>query len=172
MVGTPVGPLLAVATDETVAVAARVDPHHWADQVRSHGFLLQLQPGLLQSDGTVLPRTTHLTITPVTETVLAELTAALTTAADEVRGMPPVSAEQVFAGLPPEVAGGLEALADAELDSDTAFAILSQIGLLGSGGGAGALPDRLAPLLALIEALPAPLAERLLIELLARLVEP
>ena len=33
-------------------------------------------------------------------------------------------------------------------------------------------PTQQAPLLALIEALPAPLAERLLIELLGRLVEP
>ena len=35
-----------------------------------------------------------------------------------------------------------------------------------------ALPDRLAPLLAVIQALPAPVAERLLTELLGRLVEP
>jgi hypothetical protein len=34
------------------------------------------------------------------------------------------------------------------------------------------LPEKMAPLVAVIEALPAPLAERLLIELLGRLVEP
>ena len=28
---TPVGPLLAVATDESVPAERRVDPHHWAD---------------------------------------------------------------------------------------------------------------------------------------------
>ena len=47
--------------------------------------------------------------------------------------------------------------------------MLSQLGI---GIGGAALPEKMAPLLALIEALPAPLAERLLIELLARLVEP
>jgi glutamate/tyrosine decarboxylase-like PLP-dependent enzyme len=168
VVGAPVGPLLAVATDEGVPVERRVDPHHWADQVREHGFLLQLQPGLVQSDGSVLPRTTHLTVTPVTASVLPELAAALTAAADEVRGMPPVLAEQVLASLPPELVAGLAGIAEAGLDSETALGILGQIGLVGGGP----LPDRLAPLLALIEALPAPLTERLLTELLARLVEP
>ena len=50
----------------------------------------------------------------------------------------------------------------------TAAAILQGFGI----GAGGALPDALAPLLAIIEATPAPLAERLLTELLARLVEP
>jgi sphinganine-1-phosphate aldolase len=168
VIGEPVGPLLAVATDEVVPAERRVDPHHWADQVREHGFLLQLQPGLAQSDGSVLPRTTHLTVTPVTASVLPDLTVALTAAADEVRGMPPVQAEQVLAALPPELVAGLAGIAEAGLDSATALGILGQIGLVGGGP----LPDRLAPLLALIEALPAPLTERLLTELLARLVEP
>ena len=168
VVGEPVGPLLAVATDDGVPEHDRVDPHHWADQAREHGFLLQLQPGMTQSDGTLLPRTTHLTITPVTESVLPELQRALVDAADEVRGMPSVSAEQVLGGLPPELVAGLGALAGGTLDSATALGILEQVGLVGGG----LLPDRLAPLLALIEALPAPLTERLLTELLARLVEP
>jgi glutamate/tyrosine decarboxylase-like PLP-dependent enzyme len=154
VVGTPVGPLIAVTTDDSVPAEQRVDPHHWADQVREHGWLLQLQPGV---DG--LPRTTHLTITPVTEGVLPALTAALVAAADEVRGVPGVAAADVLGALPP---------LSGPLDSDSAFALLSGLGL-GAGGG---LPDRMAPLLAIMEALPAPVAERLLTELLARLVEP
>lgn len=165
VVGEPVGPLLAVATDESVPVERRVDPHHWADRARAHGWQLQLQPSLAQSDGTVLPHTTHLTITPVTESVLDELSSALVTAANEVRGIPPITPEQVLATLPPELVSGLSALGP--LDSDTAWAILGQVGI-----GGGELPDSLAPLLALISALPAPLTERLLTELLARLVEP
>jgi hypothetical protein len=43
---------------------------------------------------------------------------------------------------------------------------------LRSIGGGAELPDAQAPLIALIEALPAPIAERLLVELLGRLVEP
>ena len=154
VVGEPVGPLFAVATDTSVAPERQVDPHHWADQARGLGWVLQLQPGITQSDGTRLPRTTHLTITPVTEGVLPALSAALVQAADEVRGVAP-------AGVPP-----LPALAGA-LDSDTALALLQGLGI-GAGGG---LPERMAPLLALMEALPAPVAERLLVELLGRVVE-
>lgn len=165
VVGAPVGPLLAVATDDTLPAHERVDPHHWADQARAHGWLLQLQPGLTQTDGTTLPPTTHLTVTPVTESVLPELTRALVTAADEVRGVPPVDPAQVLAALPP----GLASPDAPPLDSETAFAILSAIGLATGDGG---LPDRMAPFLALIAALPAPLTERLLTELIARTFEP
>jgi hypothetical protein len=160
VVGSPVGPLIAVTTDDSVPADLRVDPHHWADQVREHGWLLQLQPSATQPDGTVLPRTTHLTITPVTEGVLDDLTAALVAAAAEVRGVPPVTAADVLGSLPP--------LGDGVLDSEQAFGLLTAMGL-GAGGG---LPDRMAPLLAIMERLPAPVAERLLTELLARLVEP
>ena len=165
VVGTPVGPLIAVATDATAPADAQVDPHHWADQVRAHGWLLQLQPGLAQSDGTVLPHTTHLTITPVTEAVLPELTAALVTAADEVRGVPAVTAADVLGALPAGFA-----LPEGPIDSETALAILAGIGLVSTE--AGGLPDRMAPFLALVSALPAPLTERLLTELIARVVEP
>ena len=69
----------------------------------------------------------------------------------------------------------LAAAASHGLDSDTAAGLLAAFGLLGGGdGGAGAaaLPARLAPVLALVEALPGGLTERLLVELLARVVEP
>ena len=147
--------------DETVAPELRVDPHHWADAARGSGWVLQLQPGLFQANGTALPPTTHLTITPVTEGTLAELVPALVAAADAVRGVPHVDAGQLLAALPPAEALGA-------LDSDTAWALLQGFGIGGSGG----LPDQQAPLIALIEALPAPLAERLLTELIARLAEP
>ena len=81
-------------------------------------------------------------------------------AADAVRGEPHVDPAPLLAALPP---------LEGALDSETAWALLQGFGI---GTGGGALPDRLAPLLALIEVLPPPLAERLLTELLARLVEP
>jgi sphinganine-1-phosphate aldolase len=154
VVGEPVGPLLAVAADARAGVDGQVDPHHWADAVRGRGFILQLQPA--HGD---IPPTTHLTITPVTESVLPELLAALRAGADAVRGVPHVDASPLLASLPPLTGA---------LDSDTAAGILQGFGI----GAGGALPDALAPLLAIIEATPAPLAERLLTELLARLVEP
>ena len=172
VVGNPVGPLLAVATDDSVPAADRVDPHHWADQARSHGWLLQLQPGMVQSDGTHLPHTTHLTVTPVTEGVLGDLSAALVRAADEVRGVPPVTASDVLSALPPEIVAGLSSPDAAQLTSESAYGLLVQIGLITPGDDSAQLPERMAPFIALIEALPAPLTVRLLTELLARLVEP
>jgi sphinganine-1-phosphate aldolase len=154
VLGDPVGPLLAVAADPAVPADAQVDPHHWADAARRLGFVLQLQPAAAG-----IPPTTHLTITPVTESVLPDLLATLTAAADAVRGIPHVDPTPALSQLPP-LSGAL--------DSDTAAAILTGFGI----GATGALPDSLAPLLAIIEATPAPLAERLLTELLARLVEP
>jgi glutamate/tyrosine decarboxylase-like PLP-dependent enzyme len=153
VVGTPVGPLLAVATDTSVPSGNQVDPHHWADEARSLGWFIQQQPGLTQSDGSHLPHTTHLTITPVTEGILPQLSEALVASADLARGIPRAAAE-----VPP---------LDGELDSDSAWTLLQGLGI-----GAGGLPARMAPLLALIEALPAPVVERLLTELLARVVEP
>ncbi|NNC11194.1 aspartate aminotransferase family protein [Planctomonas sp. JC2975] len=166
VVGRPVGPLLAVAVDESLPPERRVDPHHWADAVRASGWVLQQQPGLLQPDGVRLPHTTHMTVTPVTDSRLGELHSALTAAADAVRGIPAVSPEQVLAALPE---GSLPSGA-ALLESETAAALLSGLGLLGRENGA--LPDSMAPFLALIEALPHELTERLLTELLARVVEP
>ncbi|QEO15555.1 aspartate aminotransferase family protein [Agromyces intestinalis] len=160
VVGDPVGPLMAVRADASVPADRRVDPHHWADAARAAGWHLQLQPALVQADGSALPRTTHLTVTPVTEGVLGELVPALVAAADAVRGVAPVDGRDVLAGL-----GELPRA----LDSAGAERLLASFGLL---GGAGALPERMAPVLALVEALPAPVTERLLVELLARVVEP
>ncbi|MFE4470289.1 pyridoxal phosphate-dependent decarboxylase family protein [Leifsonia sp. NPDC056824] len=161
VLGAPTGPLLAVAADDAVPENRRVDPHHWADRARKRGWHLQLQPGLTQPDGTRLPHTTHLTITPVTRGRLDELEAALRASADDVRGVPPVDTAAALSALPP--------LGDRPLDSDTAAGLLRAVGIAGDAPG---LPDEQAPLLALIEALPRPVTERLLIELLARLAEP
>jgi sphinganine-1-phosphate aldolase len=154
VLGDPVGPLFAVAADPAVPADRQVDPHHWADAARGLGFILQLQPAAAG-----IPPTTHLTVTPVTESVLPDLLAVLVGAADAVRGTPHVDVTPLLGQLPPLTG---------PLDSDTAAAILGSFGI----GAGGALPDALAPLLAIIEATPAPLAERLLTELLARLVEP
>lgn len=177
VVGEPVGPLLAVAVDETVAADRRVDPHHWADAARASGWHLQLQPGLTQADGTRLPHTTHLTVTPVTRAAVPELSVALVAAADAVRGESAVDGGALLAELAERLPAGADVLgaASAGLDSAGAAALLTAFGLLGEGvdgTAGGALPDRLAPVLALVETLPRSLGERLLVELLARVVEP
>ncbi len=185
VVGRPTGPAIAVAVDEGVPPERRVDPHHWADQARTHGWQLQLQPGFGQGDGSRLPATAHLTVTPVTESRLPELTAALVAAADEVRGVPAVDVAPLLGSLGAAFGGALPA----ELDAASAYALLQAIGLApaaepagqdagdaaGEAAGeaaGGTLPERMAPFLALVEALPPAIAEPLLTELIARLVEP
>jgi sphinganine-1-phosphate aldolase len=77
-----------------------------------------------------------------------------------------VDAAAALSALPP-LGDGL--IGVGPLDSDTAAALLRAVGIAGDAPG---LPDEQAPLLALIEALPRPVTERLLVELLARIVEP
>lgn len=155
VVGTPTGPMIALAADETDPVE-RVDPHLWADAMRGQGFVVQGQPAHRQADGSVLPSTAHLTITPVTARVQDDLVAAAAVAADQVRGLAHLDGAAIAAQLL-----GASALPE-QLDSETAVGILAAAGLLG-GEGLGAL----APVLALVEALPATTVGRLLIELLA-----
>lgn len=179
VVGEPVGPLFAVAADEDVATSRRVDPHVWADAVAARGWTLQPQPALIQADGTRLPHTTHLTVTPVTDRVLGELVPVLAAAADEVRGVErPDPGPLLQAALAPASDGthgghgGASPSGSPSAESDAAAAVLGAIGLGGAGepGTNGLGP--MAPLLAAVEALPPDVAERLLVELLARLVEP
>ncbi|MCW4458919.1 aspartate aminotransferase family protein [Microbacterium sp. MPKO10] len=170
IVGDPTGPLLAVASDVTVSKRLRVDPHHWADRVAELGFTLQMQPGFMQANGRALPRTTHLTITPVTERMLPELSDVMTRAADDVRGKTPANPKLAVQAL--RMSGAL----GRELTADKAQALLLRFGVGGSqrrsGGATSPLPSKMAPLIALIEQLPAEFAERLLIEVLARQSEP
>ena len=163
VVGRPSGPMVAVAADEQAP--RRVDPHLWADAMGAHGFVVQLQPASTQSDGSRLPSTAHMTITPVTAQVLDELVAAARAAADDVRGRPHLDGAAIAAQLLGPGAGALQA---DDVSSEQAVAILGAAGLLSPDGrplATGLGP--LSPVLALVEALPGPLVERLLIELLA-----
>ena len=73
---------------------------------------------------------------------------------------------RVLGSLPPALVASLASPDAPPLDSATAFALLGEFGI-----GGGELPERMAPLLALISALPAALTERLLTELIARTFE-
>ncbi|MCU1414983.1 MAG: pyridoxal-dependent decarboxylase, partial [Microbacteriaceae bacterium] len=75
----------------------------------------------------------------------------------------PVDVTPFLASLPP---------LEGPLDSETAYGLLVQLGLVTPGSTGAPLPERMAPFLALISALPAHLTERLLVELIGRLVEP
>lgn len=180
--GSPTGPSIAVIADESLSPEARVDPHLFADEVAQRGFKIQHQPGLLQSNGVRLPHSAHLTITPVIEQALPELTVALREAADVVRGRPRPSVGAQLTAL--RLLGYSETRVPGP---NAAWAILRIAGAaprmpgngLGRRAGDGAdtgaptrLPTRMAPLMAIIEQAPAPVAEALLTELLARISEP
>lgn len=167
VVGSPTGPLFAVAVDANVPADRRIDPHHWADRLKAHGFTAQLQPSFTQADGSVLPRTTHLTITPVTESRLPELKEAMFAAAGEVRGTPGIEPAQALGAPDGPMSTLLGRGSEITMDSATARQILGALGLDGAG-----LPADMAPVLALVEALPRPVTQWLLTELLASLVEP
>lgn len=169
--GAPQGPSIALVADEDLPVAERVDPHHLADEMIRLGFRIQHQPGFSQANGIRLPHTAHLTITPVTEARLDELVEALRAAADAVRGRPASSARAELLGMQalgfaPKRAGGGYRVPSPE----AAWRLLKIAGAAGSKHGS--LPGKLAPLMALVERLPADVAEAMLIELLARVSEP
>lgn len=166
VMGAPVGPAIALVADPSVPEAERVDPHHLADAMAEEGFRIQHQPGFVQADGVRIPHSAHLTITPVLDAVVPEFAAALRRAADRVRGRAPANPAAALAAMrllgygPGGRVPGPAA----------AWRILR---LAGAGGGSGsAVPSRLAPLMALVERLPAPVAEALLSELIARVSEP
>ena len=163
--GDPVGPSLAAIADSSVPAPDRVDPHHLADEVAIQGFSLQHQPGFIQANGVRLPPSVHLTITPVTEGRLPELQRALITSADRIRGKRPAS------GRAP--AALLRMLGYGERRQPGPAAAWAILRAAGAGGIArGNRGGSMAGLMALVEELPAPLAETLLTELLARAVDP
>ncbi|MGC0364366.1 sphinganine-1-phosphate aldolase [Rhodococcus sp. 27YEA15] len=180
VVGNPVGPLFAVAADLDVAPDRRVDPHRWMAAVGRRGFVLQGQPESTQRDGTTLPRTTHLTITPVTESVLTELAEALIVGADDARGVAAAEAPAALRQLAAAFESGEVTVADVlALPADALSAALVSAGLdpKDSGNGAGGEDSGgsqldMAAVLAAVEALPRAVTARLLVEFLAGLVEP
>lgn len=162
IMGSPVGPALALVRDTTVAAAEQVDPHHLSDAIARRGFKIQPQPAFQQLDAALIPRSTHLTLTPVIEADLDAFLDALTAAADEVRGKKPATASAAVTAM-------------RLLGYDTNRVPSPRIAslMLKAAGASRVKPNQqMAGLMALVEALPAPVAEALLKEVLARLSEP
>lgn len=83
ILGAPFGPLISIIN---AGGEDGVDPFNFIDALKEHGFLAQAQPAFKN-----LPRSAHITITPVTDSVTDELVAAMTSAATEVAGKPGAS---------------------------------------------------------------------------------
>jgi len=164
--GKPDGPLFALVAD----------PHRLADALKNSGWSIQSQPGLQQSDGTTLPQTAHLTLTPVLKGKTTELLNALELAAHQVRGMPSYLQDPEVLGAVAAIEAMLEqAAAETTIDPSQPLPVHAVdliLKNLGVDAQNGELPQNLSALLAVAQLLPATVSQRLLTEILALIVTP
>jgi sphinganine-1-phosphate aldolase len=130
-----------------------------ADEMLERGWFVQPQ----MSFGDV-PPTLHLTLSAATAPSVPELVVALRESVDAARAAGAVAIDPGLAGL----VGGID---PATLDDQGFAGLLAAAGLAGSDG-ALALPRRMAPVNALLDACPPALREALLIGVLDRLSRP
>jgi sphinganine-1-phosphate aldolase len=149
----PASTLLALVTDGSC------DVFTIADEMLVRGWFVQ--PQMTYRD---LPPTLHLTLSAATAPSAGAFVDDLRQAVAAARDAGPVAVDPALGQL-------LGALDPAALD-DAAFAqLLAAAGLAGEGGGIE-LPQRMAPVNALLDACPAPLREALLLGVLDRLSRP
>ncbi|WP_435300419.1 pyridoxal phosphate-dependent decarboxylase family protein [Timonella sp. A28] len=174
--GTPTGPLFALVEDENVPAERRVNPHLLVDQVRTFGWTLQSQPGLIQDNGSSLPQSAHLTLTPVIADKVDDIITAVKAAADAVRGKPGhLRSVQIRQDIETVVAAlGQYGVAEngAGIDALPVEAIHMILKSMGIDPANGELPGELAELMAYAQLMPSPIAQRLLTEVLALVVTP
>jgi hypothetical protein len=156
VVGTPVATLVALAQDGPDGV----DVLHLADEATARGWLLQPQPPFAQPGGADLPATLHLTVTGATAGRVDALLADLADAARAAAALPP----------PVPDPGLVAAAATIDPAALTVAEVDALLELAGVGGGR--LPERMAPVHALVAALPRPVAERLLAGVLDLVYRP
>ncbi|MGW4488921.1 pyridoxal phosphate-dependent decarboxylase family protein [Amycolatopsis sp. NPDC004368] len=127
-----------------------------ADEMKLRGWYVQPQ----FAHGTS-PLNLHLTITAANHGNEAEFLAALTASVTAARAAGPVTVD-------PDVAAFVAALDPETLTAEQFAGLLTAAGLMGNGG----LPERMAPINALLATAPEPLRERLLLEFLGALYTP
>jgi sphinganine-1-phosphate aldolase len=147
VVGSPHSTLLALAADGDRA-AGGVDPFVLADRMRARGWFIQPQPACGD-----LPRTVHLTVQPSSLDTVEAFVADLAAAATECSALP-------WATPDPGLLEAASAIDVGALDESTVAELLAFAGL--APAGTPALPEESAGVQALLEALPAPLRDRLL----------
>ncbi|MGY1803423.1 pyridoxal phosphate-dependent decarboxylase family protein [Blastococcus sp. SYSU D00922] len=155
VVGDPVTTLVAVAQDGPDGV----DVLNLADEMTARGWLLQPQPPFAQPGGD-LPATLHLTVTGATAGRVDALLADLAEAARAASVLPPPVAD-------PDLVAAAATIDPATLTVAEVDALLEVAGV-----GGGRLPERMAPVHALVAALPRPVAERLLAGVLDLVYRP
>ncbi|MEU6843058.1 aminotransferase class V-fold PLP-dependent enzyme [Streptomyces sp. NPDC046716] len=150
LLARPEASLIAVASDDP-----EVDVFVVADEMRASGWYLQPQPAFGSS-----PANLHLTVTAAVadEETVRLLLDELEKAVGRARAAGPVRVDPAI----------VEAAATLDPDALSAEEVEIALALAGVGEG-GALPSRMAPVLAVLQALPPRLSERLLPEVIGRL---
>jgi len=153
VLAAPSTTLVALRSDE------RADVFTLADEMATLGWFVQPQLSFRDQAASL-----HLTVSAATAGRLDELVQALETATQAAQAVGPVR-------VPAELVAAAGELDPATLD-DAAFAgLLSLAGLAGTATS-GTLPDRMAPVNALLDVAPPRLREALLIAFLDRLMRP
>lgn len=142
--------LVAVTTDDAC------DVFTLSDAMLDRGWFVQPQ----MAYGT-LPPSLHLTVSAATAPLVPEFVEALRAAVTEAVAAGPVVVD-------PQLRAAAQALDPATLDDAAFDGLLGLAGLAGDGG-AVAVPSRMAPVNALLDAAPPPLREALLVAFLDRL---
>ncbi|MEU5261429.1 aminotransferase class V-fold PLP-dependent enzyme [Amycolatopsis sp. NPDC021455] len=150
VLGDPVSTLIAFTGDDGF------DLFTVADEMKARGWYVQPQFAHLSS-----PVNLHLTVTAANHGSEKEFLADLAASVDAARLAGPVVVD-------PAVAEFVAALDPDTLTSAQFADLLAAAGL----GGASGLPDRMAPINALLATAPGPLRERLLLEFLGALYMP
>ncbi|MEV7095139.1 aminotransferase class V-fold PLP-dependent enzyme [Amycolatopsis sp. NPDC051045] len=151
VLGDPVSTLIAITGDDD-----GFDLFTVADEMKVRGWYVQPQFAFAAS-----PVNLHLTVTAANRGSEKEFLADLAASVDAARAAGPVTVD-------PAVAEFVAALDPATLTSEQFAGLLAAAGL----GGAAGLPERMAPINALLATAPAPLRERLLLEFLGALYTP
>jgi glutamate/tyrosine decarboxylase-like PLP-dependent enzyme len=153
VVVAPDATLLTVATDSTC------DVFTIADEMLARGWFVQPQMTYRS-----MPATLHVTLSAATAPSVPDFVVALREAVAAAQDIGP-------AAIPPALAGAVAALDPATLDDATFDGLLQAAGLAGADGDL-ALPERMAPVNALLDAAPPRLREALLLGVLDRLSRP
>jgi sphinganine-1-phosphate aldolase len=153
----PDSTLVAVESD------ASCDVFTVADEMLSRGWFVQPQMAYRR-----MPATLHLTVSAATEPGVGDFLLALEESVAAAVRTGPVEVD-------PGLAGAAASLDPATLDDAAFDGLLELAGLAGGGAGGDGrlvLPERMAPVNALLNVAPAPLREALLIAFLDRLQRP
>ena len=153
VVAEPDSTLLTLTTDDSC------DVYTIADEMLVRGWFVQPQMGYRG-----MPPTLHLTLSAATAASVPDFVAALREAVAAAQGAGPVQ-------VAPELAVAATALDPATLDDGAFDGLLAVAGLAGDDGGL-ALPERMAPVNALLDVAPPRLREALLLAFLDRLTRP